>query len=52
MWKILKKNYPQDLNKILMSKKYRKGNIITNHEGLKSLFLDTYVNESRISVDS
>ena len=47
MWKILKKNYPQDLNKIPMGKKDRKGNIITNHEGLKSLFLDTYVNRLR-----
>ena len=47
IWKILKKNYPQDLNKIPMGKKDRKGNIITNHEGLKSLFLDTYVNRLR-----
>ena len=30
-----------------MGKKDRKGNIITNHEGLKHLYLQTYVNRLR-----
>ena len=47
MWKYLKKKYPKISVDIPVGKKDRKGNIITNHEGLKHLYLETYVNRLR-----
>ena len=47
MWKVLKKNYPKISASIPVGKKDRKGNIITNHEGLKQLYLQTYINRLR-----
>lgn len=47
MWKLLKRNYPKVSTAIPVGKKDRKGNIITNHEGLKHLYLQTYVNRLR-----
>ena len=47
MWKFLKKKYPKITSAIPVGKKDRKGNIITNHEGLKHLYLETYVNRLR-----
>ena len=47
MWKLLKKKFPKMLTAIPVGKKDRKGNIITNHEGLKHLYLQTYVNRLR-----
>ena len=47
MWKLLKKRFPKILTAIPVGKKDGKGNIITNHEGLKHLYLQTYVNRLR-----
>ena len=47
MWKLLKKNYPKISTALPVGKKDRKGNIITNHEGLKHLYLQTYINRLR-----
>ena len=47
MWKVLKKNYPKISASVPVGKKDRKGNIITNHEGLKQLYLQTYINRLR-----
>ena len=43
IWKLLKKNYPKILTAVPVGKKDGKGNIITNHDGLKKLYLQTYV---------
>ena len=40
-------NYPKVAAGIPMGKKDRKGNIVTNYEGLKSLYLQTYVSRLR-----
>ena len=47
MWKLLKRNYPKIVPAIPVGKKDRKGNIITNHKGLKDLYLQTYVDRLR-----
>ena len=47
MWKLLKKHYPKVSTAVPVGKKDGKGNIITNHEGLKHLYLQTYVNRLR-----
>ena len=47
MWKVLKKHYPKISPSIPVGKKDQRGNIITNHEGLKQLYLQTYVNRLR-----
>ena len=47
IWKLLKKNYPKILTAVPVGKKDGKGNIIKNHEGLKKLYLQTYVNRLR-----
>ena len=49
MWKLLKKKFPKISTAVPVGKKDRKGNIITNHEGLKHLYLQTYVNRLRNS---
>ena len=47
MWKLLKKSYPKSLPAVPVGKKDKWGNIITNHEGLKKLYLQTYLNRLR-----
>ena len=47
MWKLLKKHYPKVSTAVPVGKKDGKGNIITNHEGLKHLYLQTYINRLR-----
>lgn len=47
MWKLLKRNYPKIVPAVPVGKKDRKGNIITNHKGLKDLYLQTYINRLR-----
>ena len=47
MWKTLNKNYPKQSNAVPVGKKDSSGNIITNHSGLKELYLDTYLNRLR-----
>ena len=47
MWKLLKKYYPKIETAVPVGKKDGKGNIITNHVGLKRLYLQTYVNRLR-----
>ena len=47
MWKVLKSHYPKISPSIPVGKKDIKGNIITNHEGLKQLYLQTYVHRLR-----
>ena len=47
LWELLKRNYPKQLASVPVGKKDRSGNIITNHEGLKKLYLETYVHRLR-----
>ena len=47
MWKLLKNEFPKSSIAIPVSKKDRKGNLITNHESLKHLYLQTYINRLR-----
>ena len=47
MWAMLKRKFPKTECVIPVGKKDRKGNIITNHMGLKHLYLKTYVGRLR-----
>ena len=47
LWKILKRKVPKNEPVIPVGKKDRKGNMVTNHMGLKHLYLKTYVNRLR-----
>ena len=47
MWKILNKNYPKNSITVPVGKKDHSGNIITNHDKLKHLYLETYMNRLR-----
>ena len=47
MWKLLKNNYPKILPAVPVGKKDRSGNLITNHEGLKHLYQQTYIERLR-----
>ena len=47
MWKILKKKYPKTTPVIPVGKRDRKGNMISNHLGLKHLYLETYMHRLR-----
>ena len=47
LWKLLKQNFPKTETVIPVGKTDRKGNVITNHIGLKHLYLETYVNRLR-----
>ena len=44
MWKLLKMNFPKITPAVPVGKKDRKGNMITNHAGLKHLYLNTNIN--------
>ena len=47
VWEALKKKFPKNANVMPVGKKDNKGNIITNHEQLKQLYLKTYVQRLR-----
>ena len=47
MWRILKRKYPKNVTAVPVGKKDQKGNLITNHEGLKKLYLKTYIHRLR-----
>ena len=47
LWELLKKKYPKCSPSIPVGKKDRFGNLISNHEGLKKLYLQTYVDRLR-----
>ena len=47
MWRLLKNKFPKILPAIPVGKKDRAGNLITNHEGLKKLYLNTYIHRLR-----
>jgi hypothetical protein len=47
LWELLKKKYPKCSPSIPVGKKDRFGNLITNHEGLKKLYLQTYMHRLR-----
>ena len=47
LWKILKKNHPKMKHAIPVGKRDRKGNMISNHMGLKHLYLETYKHRLR-----
>ena len=49
MWRLLKEKFPKQSPPIPVGKKDKAGNLITNHEGLKKLYLylDTYLHRLR-----
>ena len=47
MWGLLKKKYPKRLHVTPVGKKDKSGNLITNHDGLKQLYLQTYTQRLR-----
>ena len=47
LWKYLKRKYPKSTPAVPVGKKDKSGNVITNHEGLKQLYLNTYVHRLR-----
>ena len=47
LWKILKRKVPKNAPIVPVGKKDKAGNLITNFEGLKSLYLKTYIDRMR-----
>ena len=47
LWRLMKKKYPKMTPVIPVGKRDRSGNMITNHMGLKHLYLDTYMHRLR-----
>ena len=47
IWNLLKTKYPKILPAVPTGKKDHKGNIVTNHSGLKKLYLQTYEHRLR-----
>ena len=47
LWEILKRKYPKCAPGVPVGKKDKFGNLITNHEGLKKLYLETYIHRLR-----
>ena len=47
IWKLLKKKFPKAQAQFPVGKKDQKGHLITNHLGLKQLYLKTYLNRLR-----
>ena len=47
IWKILKKQYPKCETAVPIGKKDKSDNIVSNHEGLKDLYLNTYMHRLR-----
>ena len=47
LWELLKRKYPKCLPMVPVGKKDTSGNVITNHSGLKELYLKTYIHRLR-----
>ena len=47
LWEILKRKYPKCAPLVPVGKKDKAGNLISNHEGLKDLYLQTYIHRLR-----
>ena len=47
LWSLLKRKCPKIKSTFPVGKKDRKGNLITNHLGLKNLYLKTYIDRLR-----
>ena len=47
LWKVLKRKCPKEKSSVPIGKKDKKGNIISNHKGLKTLYLKTYKHRLR-----
>ena len=47
LWKILKKNFPKNLQSVPVAKKDNRRNLITNHVSLKKLYQKTYKSRLR-----
>ena len=47
MWNLMKKVFPKNAQSLPVAKKNMKGQIISNPEALKELYLDTYVHRLR-----
>ena len=47
LWEVLKRKYPKCSPSVPVGKKDKAGNIVTNHEGLKDLYLKTYLHRLR-----
>ena len=47
LWKLLKRKYPKFWPSVPIGKKDKFGNIVTNYEGLKELYLNTYKHRLR-----
>ena len=47
VWSLMKKRYPKVTPVIPVGKKDKGGNVVTNHVGLKHLYLDTYIHRLR-----
>ena len=47
LWKVLKRKCPKEKSSVPTGKKDRRGNIISNHKGLKTLYLKTYKHRLR-----
>ena len=47
LWEVLKRKYPKCSPSVPVGKNDRFGNIVTNHEGLKNLYLQTYLRSLR-----
>ena len=47
MWSLLKRKYPKMSPLLPVGKKNRNGKVITNHMGLKKLYLETYLHRIR-----
>ena len=47
IWELLKKNFPKFKSAVPVGKKDKSGKIVTNHENLKKLYLNTYKHRLR-----
>jgi hypothetical protein len=47
LWNLLKRKYPKCATPVPVAKKDKSGNLITNHNGLKDLYLKTYTHRLR-----
>ena len=47
LWKLLKRKYPKCSPAVPVGEKDKAGNLVTNHEGLKQLYLKTYTHRLR-----
>ena len=47
LWEVLRRKYPKCSPSVPVGEKDKFGNIVTNHEGLKNLYLKTYLHRLR-----